>query len=55
MMEGIKFIILGILAISTPTLAILFLCGVFKVGELFCEWLNLKKVELENKRKIEER
>lgn len=56
MIEGIKFVILGVLTISTPSLAILFLYGLFRIGEVFCEWLDLKKIELESKRRnIEER
>ncbi|WP_346913791.1 hypothetical protein [Clostridium sp.] len=55
-MEAIGYIFIGILAMAAPTLAIVFLCGVFKLGGLFGAWLDMKKVELENKRKsIEER
>ncbi|GAA0768667.1 hypothetical protein GCM10008908_09290 [Clostridium subterminale] len=49
MMEGLGFILLGILAM-------MLLCGFFKIGGVIGSWLDLKKVELENKRKnIEER
>jgi len=56
MMEGLGFILLGILAISAPTLAVILLCGFFKIGEVFGSWLDLKTIEMKNKRKkLEER
>lgn len=54
MMEGIGYIFIGILAMAAPTIAILICCKLFNVSEVVGAWLDLKKVELENKRKIEE-
>lgn len=56
MMEGIKFILLGILAMIAPTLAIMILCGFFKIGGVISTYLDLKTIEMKNKRdKLEER
>jgi hypothetical protein len=51
MLEAIGYILIGILAMAAPTIAILAVCGVFKVGELIGAYLDKKTVELENKRK----
>ncbi len=56
MMEGIRIILLGILGMIAPTLAIMIIYGLFKFGEVIGSWLDVKKIELENKRKkLEER
>lgn len=56
MMEGLGFILLGILAMIAPTLAIMLLCGFFKIGGVISTYLDLKTLEMKNKRKsIEER
>jgi len=49
-MEGLGFILLGILAMIAPTIAIMMLCGFFKIGGVIGSWLDLKTLELKNKR-----
>lgn len=56
MIEGLGFILLGILAMISPTVAVMLLCGFFKIGGVIGSWLDLKTIEMKNKReKLEER